>query len=105
MSLAAYLAEAKPLQLEGSALTVGLPAFALHQEVLSRTEHRRLIDQLLSELYQTPITVQYATLPEPSETSGTAEMSGSPAPPPPPIVQEIVSLFNATVLDNPNPTR
>ena len=103
MSLAAYLAHAKPLHLDGDTLTVGLPGFALHQEVLSVAENSRLIDRLLSELCQTAITVRYVTLTEPLEPS-------APSPPPtaeaaaPPIVQDIVKLFNATILDRPRPT-
>ncbi len=101
MSLAAYLAESKPLQVEGALLTVGLPAFALHQEVLSTTENRRLIERLLHELYHEPLTVRYVTLPEPSAAS-PAGPAPAAAPPVPPIVQEIVQLFNATV-DRPRP--
>jgi len=99
MSLAAYLAEARPLHLEGSLLTIGLPAFALHQEVLTVLEHRRLIERLLAELYQTTILVQYATLPEPAEPSAAPSAAESSAAPP--IVQDIVKLFNATILDQP----
>ncbi len=102
MSLAAYLAEAKPLQLDGQILTVGLPAFALHQEVLSLAENRRLIDRLLGELCQRTISVQYATLPASLE----AAQSESPAmeTPLPPVVKDIMTLFNATVLDRPRTT-
>jgi len=80
-------------------LTIGLPAFALHQEVLTVLEHRRLIEQLLAELYQTTISVQYATLPEPAEPSAAPSAVESSAAPP--IVQDIVKLFNATILDQP----
>lgn len=99
MSLAAYLMEARPLRLAQGQLTVGLPGFALHQEVL--TEHRRLIEKLLSELCRVPVTVQYDVLAEPAGLPAAAVPA---APPPPPIVQEIVNLFNATVLDQPRPT-
>ena len=101
MSLAAYLAEAKPLHLEGQTLTIGLPRFALHQEVLTVLEHRRLIERLLAELYQTPIAVQYATLPEPIESPLSAAPSSAEPRAAPPIVQDIVKLFNATILDQP----
>ena len=99
ISLAAYLAEGKPLHLDGGLLTIGLPAFALHQEVLTVLEHRRLIERLLAELYQTTILVQYATLPEPAEPSAAPSAAESSAAPP--IVQDIVKLFNATILDQP----
>lgn len=98
MSLAAYLMDAKPLRRSQNRLVVGLPGFALHQEVL--TEHRRLIDKLLSELCQAPVTVEYEVLPESDRTSPSAAV---PQVPPPPIVQEIVNLFNATVLDQSRP--
>ena len=98
MSLAAYLMDAKPLRRTQNRLIVGLSGFALHQEVL--TEHRRLIDKLLSELCQAPITVEYEVLPESYRTPASASVQRAP---PPPIVQEIVNLFNATVLDQSRP--
>jgi DNA polymerase-3 subunit gamma/tau len=101
MSLAAYLAESRPLEFSGSQLTVGLPGFALHQEVLSLPENRRLIDRLLTELCRTPITVQYAMLPrfdEPAQADAPQRADDAPVPP---MVQDIVSLFNATLLDRP----
>ena len=101
MSLAAYLAEAKPLSLNGEVFTVGLPSFALHQEVLSLTENRRLISRLLGELVRGPVTVQYATLPESSEPTQEASAPSEAAPAVPPVVQDIVRLFNATILDRP----
>ena len=103
MSLAAYLTDARPMQLDGGTLTVGLPGFALHQEVLSVTENRRLIERLLRELCQRAISVQYETLPPSSEPS-TASSAAAPASSTPPIVQDIVQLFNATILDQPRPT-
>ncbi|MBI2495245.1 MAG: DNA polymerase III subunit gamma/tau [Candidatus Omnitrophica bacterium] len=102
MSLAAYLADARPVRLERGALTVGLPGFALHQEVLSVAENRRLIAGLLSELFRASITVQYTTLP-----ASLQPASGSPDSPSaadratPPLVQDIVKVFNATLLDRP----
>ncbi len=102
MSLAAYLADAKPLRLEHGALTVGLPGFALHQEVLSVVENRRLITGLLSELYQAPITVEYTTLPNPVQPPDAAPAPAVPTTPP--VVQEIVNLFNATLIDRPRTT-
>ncbi len=104
MSLAAYLAEARPLRHEGSVLTVGLPAFALHQEVLNLTDNRRLIERLLGELLQGAVTVQYATLPASSERAPAASTPERAVAASPAIVQDIVSLFNATILDPPRPT-
>ncbi len=100
MSLAAYLAQARPLYLAEGTLTVGLPSFALHQEVLNLTEHRRLITKLLSQLCGAAVTVDYVTLPELTESARTASPSETVSPQPP-IVQDIVKLFNATVLDRP----
>ena len=103
MSLAAYLADSKPLHLDGGIMTIGLPGFSLHQEVLSVAENRRLIDRLLSELCQTAVSVQYATLPEfpePPQTPASTASAESASP----IVQDIVKLFNATILDKPRPT-
>jgi hypothetical protein len=102
MSLAAYLAHARPLQHQGAVLTVGLPAFALHQEVLSLTDNHRLIERLLSELCGTRTTVQYTTVAEevapPAPSAGGASATSS-------LVQDIVSLFNATRTDqSPRPT-
>ena len=100
MSLAAYLAESRPQHVDGAVLTVGLPGFSLHQEVLTVLESRRLIERLLGELAGATLTVQYATLPEPVETPEPADASpgGAGAPP---IVQDIVKLFNATILPPP----
>jgi DNA polymerase-3 subunit gamma/tau len=100
ISLAAYLADSKPLKREGRVLTVGLPGFALHQEVLRAVESQRLIERLLGDLCQAPVTVEYTTLPHPDEPQPAAagEAQASPTPP---IVQEIVNLFNATILDPP----
>jgi DNA polymerase-3 subunit gamma/tau len=95
MSLAAYLAESRPLREAEGLLTVGLPGFALHQEVLTAVEHQRLIERLLSELCQRALRVRYEILPpslEPVEAAADAE------DPTPPVVQDIVKLFNATIL-------
>ncbi len=102
MSLAAYLAEAKPMpmHLDGGILTIGLPAFALHQEVLTVLENRRLIERLLSELLHAPVAVQYATLPEP-EPGDDAPVPQTVDPAAPSLVQDIVKLFNATVVNQP----
>ena len=103
MSLAAYLAEAKPLRVEGGVVTVGLPGFALHQEVLTIVEHRRLIEGLLSELAQSRLSVRYTTLPAAARSVGPGQPPPplKPEPAVPPVVQDIVNLFNATILDRP----
>ena len=100
MSLAAYLADAKPMHLENGTLTIGLPGFALHQEVLTVLENRRLIERLLGELLRGPVMVQYATLPE-SEMGDAVSQPQAVDTSAPAIVQDIVRLFNATVLDQP----
>ena len=106
MSLAAYLADARPTLIEGGTVTVGVPGSALHQEVLNDVDNRRFIQQLLSDLCQTKVTIQFAALPELKDTQGPP---GAPRPPAeqeqtPGIVQDIVTLFNATVVDKPRPT-
>ena len=114
MSLAAYLAETRPLSVTGDRLEVGIPGFALHQEVLTSIEHLRLIETVLQEVFGQPVHVRYATLPPPglADTSlqTAAQPSGFPGEPlrsstpereAPPIVQEIVKLFNATLVNPP----
>lgn len=103
MSLAAYLAEARALQLESNILTVGLPGFRLHQEVLDQQENRRLIERLLTELIKTPVSVQYTTLPQSSSPAEDPKGSSSASIPTgsPSIVQDIVNLFNATIINPP----
>jgi DNA polymerase-3 subunit gamma/tau len=104
MSLAAYLAESRPVRFEQQVVTIGLPGFALHQEVLTAVEPRRLIERLLSELCQTAVTVEYAVLPEPAAGEAGAVEEGAGTEDAPPIVQDIVKLFNATVIDQPRST-
>ena len=105
MSLAAYLADARPLDRAGRTLTIGLPGFALHQEVLTLADNRRLIDRLLSELCQAAVTVEYTTLPDlPAPPTPPANPAAQPPASSPPIVRDIVNLFNATVLDQPRTT-
>ena len=106
MSLAAYLADSKPIHVEGNAVTVGLPGFALHQEVLTAVDNLRFIERLLSEICQTTMTMQYATLPESEISKAPAsEQQAQDAPEQAPgIVKDIVKLFNATVIDQPRPT-
>ena len=104
MSLAAYLMEARPVAFDAGTLTVGLPGFALHQEVASGTENRRLIERLLSEVLKAPVTVQYTTLTAPVERLAPAKAVPVVDATTPPIVQDIVNLFNATIMDQPKPT-
>ncbi len=101
MSLAAYLADAKPLEFSQGILTVGVSGSALHQEVLSQQDHRRLIEQLLEELSGQPLRIAYTALPE-AELIPAAAPS-APSAPVPPMVHDIVRLFNATVLESPPP--
>lgn len=92
MSLAAYLAESRPMRVDGTTLTVGLPGSSLHEEVLNAMENRRLIEPLLSELCKRQVSVHYESLPEPAPTTATERSETTP-----PIVQDIVNLFDATV--------
>jgi hypothetical protein len=100
MSLAAYLAHAKPLGREGKTLTIGVPNVALHQEVLNLADHRRLIERTLTELCGEPVTVQYLTIEEDAAAVPSAAVQEAAAASPP-IVQDIVNLFNATLVDKP----
>ncbi len=104
MSLAAYLADAQPVALEEGVLTVGLPAFALHLEVLGLAENRRLIDRILSELSQRAITVEYATLPESAAPAAQSAAASAAREDMPPVVRDIVDLFNATIVTKPRPS-
>ena len=116
MSLAAYLMHARPVGVSGRQIQVGIPGFALHQEVLSVVEHVRLIERTLAEMFGQPLTVQYVTLPPefaapPTRDSAVSTDSAATAPAAglvvpsgptiPPIVQEIMTLFDATVLPRP----
>ena len=98
MSLAAYLAESRPIRAEGTSLLVGLPGFALHQEVINHDDNRRLIERLLAELSGQAVTVRYETLTESMEPLAAAPASETVGPP---MIQDIVKLFNATVVDQP----
>lgn len=107
MSLAAYLSHAAPMELSGGVLTVGLSGYALHEEVLSSADNRRLIERTLAEVYQQPMSVRYATLPEPVAAAAVPSAAPAAAAAPagaPSLVQDIVNLFNATsVPDRPKP--
>ncbi len=109
MSLAAYLMEARPMELAGEVLRIGLPGLTpLHQDVLNTSEHLRLVERTLGEVCAKPLRPQYAALP-PGSGSGTPGVSGyidpsgldAPVAPVPPIVKEIVSLFDATIVPQP----
>jgi len=110
MSLAAYLADARPLRVMGSVVQVGLPAFVLHQEVLNLPENLRLVEQVLSDVVTQPLTVDYTTLPASQPSQSTSSMvqeateSTAPeasGPMAPPILQDIVKLFDATIVNQP----
>jgi len=103
------------MQVSGHRIRVGLPAFALHQEVLGLTENLRFVEQALVEVFAQPLKVEYATLPAPAprpaptrtvSSSGVVEVAGpgasaEGAAPVPPIVQDIVKLFDATIINRP----
>ena len=110
ISLAAYLMHAQPVGVTARALQVGLPGFSLHQEVVTAPDNARLIEQTLRDCLGVSLAVEYTTLPDPSPASAGATASGpegSSAPassnaPVPPIVQDIVQLFNATIVNPPS---
>ena len=99
MSLAAYLAESRPVRVDDSTLTIGLPGFTLHQEVLSSDDNRRVIERLLAELSGQAVSVQYVKVSEsaPAAPAVTSSPGGDS-----PMIQDIVNLFNATVIDQPS---
>ena len=97
MSLAAYLSHAKPLTLTEGKLTVGVPSFSLHQEVLSEAENRKVIEALLTELLKTSITVDYTTVPHATASSATPVPAAAADVQHSGVVQDIVNLFNATL--------
>ena len=120
MSLAAYLTDARPLGVVGNQIQLGLPAFTLHQEVLNLAENLRLVEWTFGEVFAKPLSVRYlpaataaqagTTLPEPLASPATpgvvhhvpsAVAPESPAHPVPPIVQDIVKLFDATIVEQP----
>ncbi len=112
MSLAAYLMYAQPVGVTGNILQVGLPGFSLHQEVVAAPDNARFIEQTLRECLSTALTVEYTTLPEPAPAPADAPASGpagsrapaSSSAPVPPIVQDIVQLFNATIVNPSSPS-
>ncbi len=103
ISLAAYLMEARPLALAGAALEIGLPGFALHQEVLNSTEHLRVVEEVIADIAGCRLSVRYTTLPEPPPGTQPAPSTAGVTVMPmrsdsPPIMQDIVQLFNATII-------
>jgi hypothetical protein len=74
MSLAAYLADSRPTGVRGTEIQVGLPAFALHQEVLSSTEGQRLIESILAEVFGSARSISYTT---PLRHPSTVRLSSS----------------------------
>ena len=112
MSLAAYLMHAQPVGVTDRTLQVGLLGFSLHQEVVAAPENTRLIEQAMGEFLGVPLTVEYTTLPEPAPALADAPAAGpagsdapaAPSAPVPPIVQDIVQLFNATIVNPHHPS-
>jgi DNA polymerase-3 subunit gamma/tau len=104
MSLAAYLAEAQPIAIEGACVQIGLPPSALHQEVLSAPDYVRLVEQVLSTICGCALRVAYTTLPESLRNTESAipEPSASVPSSASPLVRDIVQLFNATVMQKPS---
>lgn len=101
MSLAAYLGESKPIDLDGKKLTIGLAGTSLHAEVLSTRDNRVLVSQVLAEVSKQSFVIEFDTLnadKKPAdEPKGDVEVDDSK----PALVQDIVKLFNATVVDQP----
>lgn len=114
MSLASYLMDARPLGIDGGKIQIGIPSVALHQEVLSEPENMRVIAGVMSELFGHSLAVTYTTLPDlpppppaPKAEALSAAGAAASAPPVsplpvPPIVQEIVNLFDATIVKPPS---
>ncbi len=103
MSLASYLIEAQPLELGGTRLRVGLPGFSLHQEVLNATEHVRMIERALREVVG-PLKIDYTTMPDdPGAASVRRVALQDPRDPVPPVVQDIVAMFDASIVRQSKP--
>ncbi|MBI3319695.1 MAG: DNA polymerase III subunit gamma/tau [Candidatus Omnitrophica bacterium] len=101
ISLAAYLMEARPLAVDKRVVQVGLPAFALHQEVLGQPEHFRVVEEVLREMLGRPMSVVYTTMPQTSGAEPPSAEDSRGEGVMPPIVEEIVNLFNAKLIDRP----
>ena len=96
------------MALTGTTLQIGLPGFALHQEVLSSAEYLRVVEEMIADIAGCRLSVSYTTLPElPPGTPAIPATSGAAvvrmSSDSPPIVHDIVQLFNATILP-PKPT-
>jgi len=100
MSLAAYLAEAKPMGIAGQCVQIGLPASALHREVLSAPDHLRVVEQALEAICACSLQVSYTALPASARGEAATPwlVSAAASPSTSPIVQDIVQLFNATII-------
>ncbi len=97
MSLAAYLTDSRPIDLDGKKLTIGLTGAALQAEVLSTRENRVLVSQVLAEVSKQSFVIEFATIGGPKkevEKSDVVVDDSKPA-----LVQDIVKLFNATVVE------
>ncbi len=108
MSLAAYLADSRPNRLDGDKVHIGMPGFTLHQEVLTMLDNKRLIEDLLKEVYGRELHVRFEKLDEAAaaaQAQAADKLSDMPIneDSPPALVQDIVKLFNATLI-NPSPT-
>ena len=107
MSVAACLFDAKPLSIVADEISIGLPGFSLHQDVLNTTENIRFIEQALEEIVARRVRIAYTTLPEgtisPTAFGSSSAPSDIIAAPLPPLVNDIVSLFDATVVRQPTP--
>ena len=104
MSLSAYLMHTQPIAMAGNELEVGIMGFTLHREVLETAEHVRMVEAVARQITGQALTIRYTVLSE----AAAAEMGGmpgsqpaAPSEPVPPLVQDIVQLFNATVIKPP----
>ncbi len=106
MSLAAYLADSRPNRLDGDKVHIGMPGFTLHQEVLTMLDNKRLIEDLLKEVYGRELHVRLEKLDEAAaaaQAQAADKLSNMPIneDSPPALVQDIVKLFNATLINLP----
>jgi hypothetical protein len=103
VSLGAYLADSRPNRIEGDKLYVGLPGFALHQEVLSEPDNKKILQELLNEVCGRRFLVDFETLAEHAAmaVAAASEALAADEQGPPALVADIVKLFNATVIGPP----
>jgi DNA polymerase-3 subunit gamma/tau len=105
MSLSAYLMQTQPLAMAGNELEVGILGFALHQEVLEATDAVRLVEAAVQQITGQTLNVRYTIIAETDvpDPAGDPERGARGKPEGvPPLVQDIVSLFNATVVKPPS---